>query len=428
MRDLSRELTTPQPPRKLEFNTIVIGASLSGSLITTLLARSGQRVLLLDPMQFPRRKACGEGLSQIGYEYLNDLGLWTNDLEQTAQPFWGYEIHFAGGKTPAGLVRSRAGALPLGYGVSRSRLDQSLQDRALSFENVTHLPERVSRVERLGECWRVELGDQSIFHSKDLVFACGPAVSKLLPGNEEGVDVKRRFGLVLWCEGEWEQSRPNTVILHHLPEGEYLFTQIAPREVNVSVLLSKNGSHEVSPQEVQARALELLKGRGFRIESISSVRGASSIHHTKTVARDCGAYQIGDALERFDPIGGLGMTNGVLSAVHAAAMILQEDVGSPQEFAKVYKPIARSLRLLTTISFHLNVRRNRLARWGVCRFPETSMRLLSVLHHLIPSPAPLLDALQDNKTQRQARGKGWLWGSRGVHSLALKARVFQGIW
>lgn len=428
MRELSRELLTPQLPPKVEYNTIVIGASLSGSLITTLLARAGQRVLLLDPIQFPRRKACGEGLSRIGYEYLSSLGLWSNELEKTAQPFWGYEIHFAGGKAPAGLLRSRERGTPLGYGVSRSLLDQSLQERALSLETVTHIPERVSRVKRIGECWRVELGDQSIFHAKDLVFACGSAVSKLLPGNEEEADVKRRFGLVLWCEGEWEEPRPSTVILHHLPEGEYLFTQIAPREVNVSVLLSKNGSHDVSPQEVQARALELLRGRGFRIESISSVRGASSIHHSKTVARDCGAYQIGDALERFDPIGGLGMANGVLSAVHAAAMILQEDFGSPQEFAKVYKPIARSLRLLTAISFYLNVRRSRLARWGVCRFPETSMRLLSVLHHLIPSPAPLLDALQDNKTQRQARGKGWLWGSRGAHSLALKGRVFQGIW
>ena len=426
MRDLSRELFTPQLPPIVEYNTIVIGASLSGSIVTTLLARRGQRVLLLDPMQFPRRKACGEGLSHIGYEYLNYLGLWSKELEETAQPFWGYDIHFGNGRAQK-LVRSREGAAPLGYGVSRSLLDQSLQERALDLQTVTHIPERVSRVERLGGYWRVELSDGNAFHGKDLVFACGPAASKLLPSTEQEVGVKRRFGLVLWCEGEWRQTQPSTVMLHHRPEGEYLFTQISPREVNISVLLSKKSSHEVAPQEVQARALELLKEKGFRIESISSVRGASSIHHSQAVAGDYGAYQIGDALERFDPIGGLGMTHGVLSAVHAASMILRENGGSSAEFARAYKPIARSLRLLTTISFHLNVRRNRLVRWGVCCFPVVSMRLLSLLHHLIPAPARLLESLRYQETQKLAAKKHCSWSSRAAASLALKARVFQGI-
>ncbi|HEY8736623.1 MAG TPA: FAD-dependent oxidoreductase, partial [Candidatus Dormibacteraeota bacterium] len=53
----------------------IVGAGPIGSALALMLARRGQRVLLLEKATFPRDKACGEGLMPAGLAILEELGI-----------------------------------------------------------------------------------------------------------------------------------------------------------------------------------------------------------------------------------------------------------------------------------------------------------------------------------------------------------------
>ncbi len=56
-------------------NVIIVGASVAGATTAWHLARLGHSVHLLDRAEFPRRKACGEGLLPGGVGILKDMGI-----------------------------------------------------------------------------------------------------------------------------------------------------------------------------------------------------------------------------------------------------------------------------------------------------------------------------------------------------------------
>ena len=58
-----------------QYDVCIIGASIAGSSLALRVGREGLKVALIDKAQFPRRKACGEGLSAIGRNCLEELGL-----------------------------------------------------------------------------------------------------------------------------------------------------------------------------------------------------------------------------------------------------------------------------------------------------------------------------------------------------------------
>ena len=48
------------------FDAVVVGAGPAGSVAALVLARAGARVALADKASFPRDKACGDLVGQIG--------------------------------------------------------------------------------------------------------------------------------------------------------------------------------------------------------------------------------------------------------------------------------------------------------------------------------------------------------------------------
>ncbi len=59
----------------LSSDVVIVGASLAGATLATLLARAGWRVALVDASQFPRQKVCGEFLGSAALPVLETLGL-----------------------------------------------------------------------------------------------------------------------------------------------------------------------------------------------------------------------------------------------------------------------------------------------------------------------------------------------------------------
>lgn len=77
----------------IDFDAIVVGASIAGSTTTALLARSGYRVLLLDKARFPRPKVCGEGLMPAGAHILDRLGLLDPLKQDGLRAFRGLRLY-----------------------------------------------------------------------------------------------------------------------------------------------------------------------------------------------------------------------------------------------------------------------------------------------------------------------------------------------
>ncbi|MBA3327125.1 MAG: FAD-dependent monooxygenase, partial [Solirubrobacterales bacterium] len=57
------------------WDAVVAGAGPAGSVAALVLARGGARVLLVDPDDFPRDKACGDFVGPRGVRLLGELGV-----------------------------------------------------------------------------------------------------------------------------------------------------------------------------------------------------------------------------------------------------------------------------------------------------------------------------------------------------------------
>ena len=123
------------------WDAVVIGAGPAGGLAAYLLARRGQRVLLVDRKAFPREKACGCCLNSASIEALRSSGLGAvlegaEDAEQ-ARPLDRLILRNSRRVVELGLP----GSLALSRGVLDGRLAQAAVSAGAAFmpECVAHL-------------------------------------------------------------------------------------------------------------------------------------------------------------------------------------------------------------------------------------------------------------------------------------------------
>lgn len=63
------------------YDVAIIGAGPGGCTAASYLAKGGMRILLVDKLEFPRDKTCGDALSPSALKILGDLGLMNNIVE-----------------------------------------------------------------------------------------------------------------------------------------------------------------------------------------------------------------------------------------------------------------------------------------------------------------------------------------------------------
>ena len=115
------------------WDTIVIGGGPAGSASAALLAKGGQRVLILEKQSFPRFHI-GESLLPYGNDVLHELGIWENLKSTSFMRKLGAEFVLG---NSAGSHRFWFGKnLPQRYAqtfqVERAKFDKLLLDQACS--------------------------------------------------------------------------------------------------------------------------------------------------------------------------------------------------------------------------------------------------------------------------------------------------------
>jgi menaquinone-9 beta-reductase len=114
----------------MERDVIVVGAGPSGATAAMALARKGRDVLLLDRKEFPRDKACGDGIPAGAIELLFDLGMKEKILAADFYPVHGLRLISPKGYTfDADFEENKNGVDS--FIVPRLKFDAVLQEHAV---------------------------------------------------------------------------------------------------------------------------------------------------------------------------------------------------------------------------------------------------------------------------------------------------------
>ena len=296
---------------------IIIGASLAGSMAALSLAQAGVPVTLIDKETFPRRKACGEGLSARGQAELAAAGCSLEALGCDHTKLAGYRIF----KEERSLeIPDRAGLV----GVSRSDLDRRLLERAECAPSVRVLLGEKATVRELapGRC-SVRVG-QVEEKGGFLIIADGansPTLRSL------GRSPKGSHSPRLGTSSGWRLTQgvlDRRVHTFLVPGGEIYLTPLPDNRLNLSVLgsrsLIQSFAHERSIVKNIETICELLE------ISLSPERpplSCGGIHTLYRGAQCQGAFVVGDACETFDPCAGFGMTHALFSGRLVSEYILE---------------------------------------------------------------------------------------------------------
>ena len=168
------------------YDAIVVGAGPAGATAAALLAQAGWRIALIEKTPFPRRKVCGEFISETTWPLLRQLGI-AGALLDIAGPVVRRVGVYAGGATvsaalPAPPGRAHEGGRALG----REHLDTLLLQRAAELGADIWQPWTLSGIAATGggyDCTIVEKGREQTRHLRSwlIIAAHGSWESGAMP-------------------------------------------------------------------------------------------------------------------------------------------------------------------------------------------------------------------------------------------------------
>lgn len=327
-----------------DYDVVIVGASLAGSAAAIESARNGLKVAIVDRATFPRRKPCGEGLSPLGLKQLEHLGILDRALDLPHIPYSGYRIVVGRSEK---FVRAPVSG---GITVQRYHLDAAVLERALEMQLVSpFLGQKVEKIDGT----TVRLSDRELRANK-IILACG-GNSALLKSIR--CKVKRygpsRAGISMLFEGRF--SRPvDWITIIVKPTFEIYCTPLAEGFLNISLLKRSEGRADIHQilgdtvfmDEIFARCF-------FSGERVHPPQGRANIGNVKRICMDPNLILAGDALEEFDPIGGMGMSHALMTGIQAAHQILCEsELASHMAVStRLQQKAISSMRLFTRLTY-----------------------------------------------------------------------------
>ncbi|MGH7609657.1 MAG: NAD(P)/FAD-dependent oxidoreductase [Candidatus Dormibacteria bacterium] len=294
----------------MDARVVVAGGGPVGSALGLMLPGA----LVLEAGDFPRDKACGEGLMPSGARLLAEAGVEL--AREGFPPLAGVSYRVPGG--PRSRADFRQGP---GYGVRRTRFDSLLADRArvrcgVRVTGVVALPDRV-----LVETSAGSLSAQAAVIADGLHSSLARQLGCWRPPAGEP-----RFGLV----GHLAWERPGAdVEVTLLGEVETYLAPVGPAEVLVAILGSRGRlrlaglSTEASYRAILERAHPELAGSPL----LGPLRGAGPFRQRPSWVGRGRVFLAGDAAGFFDPLTGDAISAGLAQA-SVLARLLGADPGT----------------------------------------------------------------------------------------------------
>ena len=169
-----------------DYDAIVVGGGPSGAVSAVLLAKAGWRVAVVEKAPFPRRKVCGEFISETTWPLLRRLGVAGSLLKIAGPRVRRVGIYAGEAMVTAELASTLGGTLTGGRAVGRDCLDTLLLQRAATAGAKVWQPcALVQFVEKDGgyECTVADMGTRQsqVLRSQIIVAAHGSWESGPLP-------------------------------------------------------------------------------------------------------------------------------------------------------------------------------------------------------------------------------------------------------
>jgi len=304
-----------------QFDVAIVGASISGATLAIHLGQQGVSTVLIDKDRFPRRKACGEGVSDIALNSLSSIGFDTDIRELKGLPFHSYRLDFAGHSFEFASGREKK---LKGIGIQRYLLDKALIDKASTFSSVSPLLETtVTGISKDGERFILQLSSGKEITAQYLALACG--VNCRSATQLDIPQIRRKngcWGISFALEGSYKKTTKEILVL--LKDGfEIYCTPVSKTRLNVAFLTGKKNLPHLQELEVRDKLLrEAMEKCFFEGELVDTPLVTGPLGTTKRTYRQGSVILLGDTAESYDPISGMGITHGILSAELAAKALI----------------------------------------------------------------------------------------------------------
>lgn len=357
---------------RVDADVAVVGAGPVGSSLAAMLAGGGVRTALLDRSEFPRDKACGEGLMPAGVAVLEEVGIDLSGFPALD----GVTYRMPGRASVQG--RFRGGGR--GRGVRRLHFDELLASHAAGcrdvdavfgceVQSVTPAPDFVVVDTNLGQ-----------LRARHLVGADGrrSGVAEALGWAREP-DRPYRYALV----GHVQAPRHGLsgVVVTLLEGCETYSAPTGDDELLFVVLAPKTGLRPDGEPVAAAYERRLAEAHPeLRVDGHTRVTGAGPFRTRPAHVAEGRVFLAGDAAGFVDPLTGDGMTAGLLAAKQLASLLSQRHPFAASAYAKWEAQSWRRRRFLGALALSLtgSSRLAGRALTGLHKRPAALERLLEV--------------------------------------------------